>query len=397
MLRSAGKNVAVNRFKFVPQSLGPVYRQYGDLPLLPRHILVPPIRHRLLSTEPPSIKSNAADSELPPPSVTPRKQKLDFKPGPIKSTSPQLGSSSPHLRSPSVHRKPHYYPPRHSQPPKPFETSLSAVQLAKQDIENAGKQGVLELPPEDATPFKRFVHQAMQLLKFYFRGVRKINVHRKEVSAIRSRISSGGAVLSRAEARLIRTYKQDVLKLVPFVIMILVAEELIPFAALYAPRMLPSTCILPGQRDRIASKSRVSQLGALFSHRDVYEALCREGERSGFVTLRTTGVNPGALCRLLGLPAWGPSPLALWRVKRHLETTALDDKMLREEGRGSSLTITELQGALLERGMIPAEKASLDDLRDQLHWWLDTAEVSPEGSNPVSRRLLMLGLIGSQK
>lgn len=75
-----------------------------------------------------------------------------------------------------------------------------------------------------------------------------------------------------------------------------IAEELLPFVALYAPRMLPSTCVLPGQRDRIVSRARNRQLTALFGHRGVFEAISKEGKQSGFIPVRNIG-NPGAICR----------------------------------------------------------------------------------------------------
>ena len=132
------------------------------------------------------------------------------------------------------------------------------------------------------------------------------------MAVINARAKSGGALPSRAEQRFMETYRRDVLKsafscrmglgtdivsrLVPFMLIILVAEELIPFVALYAPRMLPSTCVLPGQRDRILSRARDKQLSALFSHRSVLEAIGKEGSQSGFVPIKHTG-NPGAICR----------------------------------------------------------------------------------------------------
>lgn len=97
-------------------------------------------------------------------------------------------------------------------------------------------------------------------------------------------------------------------RLVPFLVIVLVAEELIPFVALYAPRMLPSTCVLPGQRDRIVSRARNQQLTALFTHRGVFEAISKEGKQSGFVPVKNTG-NPGAVCRCDGLSVSLPRPL----------------------------------------------------------------------------------------
>ncbi|KIJ67550.1 hypothetical protein HYDPIDRAFT_166110 [Hydnomerulius pinastri MD-312] len=380
MLRSAGRNVAVNRSKFVPLAnlSAPIPGRHGKVFLISGVGLNQVTSFRLVSTATTSANPKSAGSKVPPPNAPPRKQKIELKPGPVKPASLRLDSVPPQPPTQRVSKKLHYHPPRHSYPPKPAESSLSAVALAKQDIASASEQGVLEPPPANATSFKRFTHQAIQLLKFYFRGLLAINTHRKQVSAIHSRGTSGGALPSRAELRFIRTYKQDALKLVPFLVIVLIAEELIPFVALYAPRMLPSTCVLPGQRERIASKARNNQLGALFSNRGVFEALCKNGERSGFIPLKNLG-NPGAVCR-------------------HLNNISSDDEMLRKEGRGQHLAVTELNEALLERGMVPTnDRSSADDLRAQLNWWLDTAEVSPEGADPVTRRLFMVGLIGSQK
>lgn len=97
-------------------------------------------------------------------------------------------------------------------------------------------------------------------------------------------------------------------RLVPFVVIVIIAEELIPFVALYAPRMLPSTCVLPGQRDRIVSRARNQQLNALFSHRDVFEAISQEGKQSGFVPVKNIG-NPGPVCRYDGSLISLPRPL----------------------------------------------------------------------------------------
>ncbi|KAF9222646.1 hypothetical protein BS17DRAFT_783174 [Gyrodon lividus] len=371
----------------------------GSAFLLPRHRFANQATHfRLLSTVTSSTNSKPTDSKIPPLNTPIRNnKKIELKPSPVKPTALSLDSIPPQLPSQNASKKLHYHPPCHRHPPKPVETSLSAVALAKQDIASASELGVLEPPPKDATSFKRFTHQAFQLLKFYFRGLKAINTHRKQVSAIRSRAKSGGALPSRAELRFINTYTQDALKLLPFMVIVLIAEELIPFVALYVPRMLPSTCVLPGQRDRIASKARNSQLTALFTHRDVFEEIRRLGKKSGFVPLHNLG-NQSAVCSLLGLPAWGPSQLHAWRIRRHLNNISSDDEMLRKEGHGRHLTAIELEEALLERGMIPVPERSLaEDLRAQLNWWLDTAQVSPEGSDPVSRRLLMIGLIGSQK
>lgn len=357
------------------------------------------VHARFLSTVTPSGTRKPTDDKVPLlGTMGPRKPRIDFKPGPVKPATLGADQSPSHPPSKSTsHRSSHHHPPRHVHPPKPFQVELSAVELAKRDIAEASQQGVLEAPPADAGSLKRVFHQALQLLKFYFRGLKAINTHRKQVNGIRKRVKSGGALPTRAEVRFIQTFKRDALKLVPFMIIVLIAEELVPFVALYFPRMLPSTCILPGQRDRIALKGRADQLNALFRNRGVYETMYKEGQGSGFLQVRSLK-NPVAVCSLLGLPAWGPSLLAAWRIRRHLKSVAEDDDLLRGEGCGRDLTTPELYEALAERGMIPTpERRSIDDQRDQLRWWLDNTEVMPQGADSISRRLLLTGLIGSQK
>ncbi|KAI6026350.1 hypothetical protein BKA83DRAFT_92103 [Pisolithus microcarpus] len=306
---------------------------------------------RFLSTVTPSGTRKLADDKVPPPGTTaPRKPRIDLKPGPVKPVTLGTDHSPSHPLSKPTPRSSHYHPPRHLHPPKPFQIRV---------VCEASQQGVLEAPPADAGSFKRVFHQALQLLKFYFRGLKAINTHRKQVNAIRKRVESGGALPTRAEVRFIQTFKRDAFKY--FMVVVLIAEELVPFVALYFPRMLPST-------------SRADQLGALYRNRGAYEAI------------------------LLGLSAWGPSLLAAWRIRRHLKIVAEDDDLLRGEGYGRDLTIRELNEVLSERGMIPTpERRSADDLRDQLRWWLDNTEVVPQGADSVSRRLLLIGLIGSQK
>ena len=45
-------------------------------------------------------------------------------------------------------------------------------------------------------------------------------------------------------------------RLIPFVLIIIIAEEAIPFVVLYAPFLLPSTCLLPSQKERVSTKRR---------------------------------------------------------------------------------------------------------------------------------------------
>ncbi|KAG1904313.1 uncharacterized protein F5891DRAFT_1014049 [Suillus fuscotomentosus] len=374
MLRFTGKNVAVNSI-IQPRQLHLVLSGQrlasGRLQLFHHARVGRKVSARSASTSTSSSNDKSSHaSNLPPSAVPPRKHRQTqpsfpaFRPSPVSSTP---------------------------------ESAPSAIELAKQDIADAAAKGVLRPAPHDAGTIKRFTHQAFELLKFYFRGLKAINTHRNQAAAIRSRIATGGAALSRAESRFIRTFHQDALKLIPFVIVVVVMEELIPFIALYVPRMLPSTCVLPGQRDRISAKARDNQQLVLAGNWQLFDVLRKESESSGFIPTLSLK-NPGALCGVIGVPAWGPLQLVQWRLHRHLQNIASDDKLLKQEGYGRDLTLPELKEALQERGMsMFSERNSADELRAQLKWWIEMTGIMPEGADDISRRLFVLSVIGSHK
>ncbi|KAG2342535.1 hypothetical protein BDR05DRAFT_934888 [Suillus weaverae] len=400
MLRFTGKNVAVNSViqrRQLHLALSGQRLASGRLQLSHYIRVGRKVSARSASTSTSSSNDKSSHtSNLPPSALSPRKHRVELKPGPLKRPSPSSTTPKPHSISPKQTQPsfPAFRPSPTSNAP---DSVPSAIELAKQDIADATAQGVLRPAPHDAGAIKRFTHQAFELLKFYFRGLKAINTHRKQAAAIRSRIATGGAALSRAESRFIRTFKQDALKLIPFLVVVVVMEELIPFIALYVPRMLPSTCILPGQRDRINAKARNNQQLVLAENSQLFDLLREESESSGFIPTLSLK-NPGVLCGVIGAPAWGPLQLVRWHLQRHIQNVASDDKMLKQEAYGRDLTLPELKEALQERGMpMFSEKSSADELRAQLKWWIDMTEIMPEGADAISRRLFVLGIIGSHK
>ena len=87
-------------------------------------------------------------------------------------------------------------------------------------------------------------------------------------------------------------------RVIPFIIIALLLEEVIPLIAIYAPFMLPSTCILPSQRERIESKR--SEKAAMFSTRyyQIYHKLKQAENPSGFLLLSSLHLDtaPTAIC-----------------------------------------------------------------------------------------------------
>jgi len=75
-------------------------------------------------------------------------------------------------------------------------------------------------------------------------------------------------------------------------------EEVIPIIAIYAPFMLPSTCILPSQRDRIEQKKAIKALDASVTYRTLFAELNGKAQdgKLPLSALRRNG-SAAAMCR----------------------------------------------------------------------------------------------------
>jgi hypothetical protein len=79
-------------------------------------------------------------------------------------------------------------------------------------------------------------------------------------------------------------------RLAPFLIIVLLLEEVIPLIAIYAPFMLPSTCILPSQRERIENAKRSKQAAYVAKNRQLFRHLA--SAESGHLPLELLRGNP---------------------------------------------------------------------------------------------------------
>ncbi|KAJ3881804.1 hypothetical protein F5051DRAFT_449649 [Lentinula edodes] len=271
----------------------------------------------------------------------------------------------------------------------PTTSALGVKELVQRDIRHAERLGVLEPAPADSTGFRKVLHSAIQLGKFYFRGAKLIYTRGKEVNAIKARVRAGGLPMTRQESRLINLQRRDVTKLIPFVVMAIVVEELIPVAAIYAPFMLPSTCILPGQLARIEEKKNLKAIASASEGQGIL-ATIRKNAVDGtlpFSALKGTG-SAVVVCGLLRLPTFGNDLLRTWRIRRHLDFLQTDDRMLIQEKAEDSLSDHDVAQALEERGFI-IQKLSVKSQRARLKWWLDSIQDTPDDSG-TTRRLFLL-------
>ena len=88
---------------------------------------------------------------------------------------------------------------------------------------------------------------------------------------------------------------------------IIIAEEAIPLVVIYAPFLLPSTCLLPSQRERIENKRREKQKSFAESMKlvfqEVYKRSSEQPELSIDKLLDRTAVVSYSGCVIIDLLA----------------------------------------------------------------------------------------------
>ncbi|EMD32119.1 hypothetical protein CERSUDRAFT_162202 [Gelatoporia subvermispora B] len=358
-----------------------------------------PFRHgtaRLLSssTQPPDATSKSSKDDHPIPlSQVSRKQKIELRPAPVKPPK----TASPAKDTTSQSAGSHSLPLSEDKPAPSTISPLSpkaVIDVTKQDLADASQHGILAPPPADASWAGRLFHQAKELFKFYFRGLKLIWTNRKRVQEMQARVKAGGQPLSRWEARFIQTYKLDALKLIPFAMIIIVIEEIIPLVVMYAPFLLPSTCILPSQKERIDTKKRAKQAAYAFNMKSVFENVRQRVLAQPDVPVEEL-LDSAALISINGilqLSTFGPPPIRLRLLKRHLKMIAEDDVLLKREDDGARLSLAELREALDERGIV-TDDATSNLWRSQLQWWLSRVDVEAEQAgkvDPIRQRVILV-------
>ncbi|KAF8270247.1 hypothetical protein EI94DRAFT_1571874 [Lactarius quietus] len=335
---------------------------------------------RYLST-PASTTSTTSKDEPGAHAIPPalHKTKVELRPGPVKPPTASSGSHAEKLKPPLTTNASLLQPTL----PSAVRTERLA-ETVKEDLKQAYIHGVLAHPPPDAGKVAKLWHQVKELFKFYVRGLKMVVTHRRQANEILARVKAGGEPLSRWETRFIQTNKNDLARLVPFIAIVLILEEVIPLIVLYAPGMLPSTCVLTSQRERIDAKRREKQRAYTETMREVYLDVRKAGP-AALASSLPSNISAIALCGLLSLSSWGPNFRRQSRIERHMQSIVADDALLVKEGLGDRLTHPELLEALEERGIV-TDDLNARILKARMRWWLTTADKTDEGS-PVSRRI----------
>ncbi|KAF7790297.1 hypothetical protein EIP86_001251 [Pleurotus ostreatoroseus] len=361
--------------------------------------------YRLSSSLPPASpdQSKLASKPIPPTpptSTAVKKPKVELRPAPVKPNPSDVFPKSAPSVSPTPRPATTANAPDNGVQASSLTTKTEkiphregVIESAQHDFEYASSHGILAPPPPGANKLQKLIHQAKEFFKFYWNGIKLINTNRLRTNRMRARVAAGGPPLTRWETRFVQTYKQDALKLIPFALIIIIAEEAIPFVVMWAPFLLPSTCILPAQRERIAGKKRAQQTVIVETQKNVFEDILKRSSSEKDVLTLLGQPEAKALGGLLRQSSYtfGFSSLRTKRIQRYLTSISQDDALLQQEGFGERLTDAELREALDERGIL-TEGLTPKQWRSRLHWWLTNVDASSTGVDidPVSRRVLLI-------
>lgn len=217
---------------------------------------------------------------------------------------------------------------------------------------------------------------------------------------------AAGYELSRREYRQLQRTVQDIGRLVPFSVFVLVpfAELLLPVALKLFPNMLPSTYEGQKSKDTKATNLRATR-------KDVSNFLRNTLKETGlplspanaqkeefaqfFRKVRATGESPTpeevikvckifkddltldnlsrpqlvGMCRYMNLNTFGTDMMLRYQIRHRMRQIKRDDRAISFEGI-ESLSVAELQVACLSRGL-RTHGVSPGRLRDDLQSWLD--------------------------
>ncbi|KAJ3726160.1 LETM1-like protein-domain-containing protein [Lentinula raphanica] len=314
-------------------------------------------------------------------------------------------------------------PPRRFQSNQPSNSKTSPEPTSVPVDQNTSVE-VKPSPPATADPtkgplltrvWKKVKHEAAH----YWHGS-KLLVSEVRISARLQWKILHGEQLTRRERRQLKRTTQDLLRLVPFAVFVIVPfmELLLPVALKLFPNMLPSTF-----EDKFAAEKQRKLLRSRLEMAKFLQETLRESPlkanahiigsdafKAFFLKVRSTGESPSAsdiinvarlfdddltldnlsrpqlvsMCRYMDLNAFGTDNFLRGALRSRLLTLRRDDQLIDAEG-VDSLSTSELQSACQSRG-IRTSGVSPARLREELSTWINL-----HLHNRVSGVLLILG------
>ncbi|KAI1205447.1 LETM1-domain-containing protein [Annulohypoxylon truncatum] len=242
-------------------------------------------------------------------------------------------------------------------------------------------------------------------LQHYWDGTKLLATEVKISSKLALKMAAGYELTRRENRQLQRTV-QDLGRLVPFSVFVIVpfAEALLPIALKLFPNMLPSTYEAQQSKDKKAATLRATRKEVSSFLRDTMKetglplspsTTQKEEFATFFRKLRATGEQPStddvikvckafrddltldnlsrpqlvSMCRYMNLNTFGTDIMLRYQIRHRMRQIKRDDKAISFEG-VDSLNVSELQTACASRG-IKTHTVSPARLREDLQSWLD--------------------------
>ncbi|KAF9419544.1 hypothetical protein BGZ94_009378 [Podila epigama] len=287
-----------------------------------------------------------------------------------------------------------------------------ALQAATKDTVAPGQSLSQTATPTPAPPTgvigkaKDFFRKGKEVVIQCKDGVKLLWVNKKIVKDLKKSQKENGYVLTRREFQLVQKTETDLKRMIPFGLVFLLATEYIPLIIIFAPQLIPSTCVTPtqleGRRKKIHEKRSVmtEKLIRLNARREITkESLAsynsfmtiskKYGEAFDYDMINREHLS--AFCKFMGLSGFGPKFMLRKRLDKHMQYIRKDDGLLLKEGL-ESLTFSELQLANEERGMRSLD-VSKEHLEKSLAYWLKVSlskdHTVPPGLLVFSRMFLL--------
>ncbi|KAF9382766.1 hypothetical protein CPB97_006938 [Podila verticillata] len=229
---------------------------------------------------------------------------------------------------------------------------------------------------------KDFLRKGKEIVIQCKDGVKLLWVNKKIVKDLKKAQKENGHQLARREFQLIHKTDIDVKRMIPFGLVFLLATEYIPLIIIFAPQLIPTTCVTPSQlesrRKKIHEKRSVmtEKLIRLNRREITKESLAnynsfmtiskKYGEAFDYEMIDREHLS--SFCKFMGLNGFGPKFMLKKRLGKHMDYIRNDDELLQKEGI-DGLSFSELQLANEERGMRSLE-VSKEHLEKSLAYWL---------------------------
>ncbi|KAL2155217.1 hypothetical protein VTH82DRAFT_3893 [Thermothelomyces myriococcoides] len=391
--RVARRALVVNPFsgtgRALPRSALPAASSYltrNARTLGPASALLIPIR--ALTTE---STTTHGPPGVPPPGFDPEKAKKPLPREPTSTTKPATARA----------------------PGKP-ETVVKAGEVKQASADSDASLTQLAAKKEEAVDKSEAKKEEKKLtigqkikkeIQHYWDGTKLLAAEVRISSRLALKMAAGYE-LTRRENRQLKRTVQDLARLVPFSVFVIVpfAELLLPVALKIFPNMLPSTYEGQTSKDKKASILRATRKEVSdFLRQTLKEtglpltpATTQKEEFTNFFRkVRSTGEKPTAedvikvckifkddvtldnlsrpqlvsMCRYLNLNTFGTDMMLRYQIRHRMRQIKRDDRAISYEG-VDSLSVAELQTACATRG-IKSHGVSPARLREDLQTWLD--------------------------